>query len=312
MVLLGAARPNNLTARQVPETIISRETANISQICQFGWFNWVMYHDPAEFPDNKAILGRYLVGPAVDVGSMLTAKILMPNGQYVCRSTLRHLNNDERISEVHKAQRLTFDQAINDKLGPKASPLDFDEQDSTPKHMHCGEDADSIDSDHGNLEITPVIGDNYFGAEILLPRGGVLLKGQVTRHKRDADGNPIGQSHDSSALDTQSYIVEFDNNYQTELTANLIAESMYAQCDPDVNQYLLLAEIADHRSMDNSVKLHDQKFVRANGRTYLRRLTAGWQLCCQWIDGSTSWESLNDLKNSHPVETVEYAKTDED
>ena len=70
---------------------------------------------------------------------------------------------------------------------------------------------------------------------------------------------------------------------------------MYAQCDPDGNQYLLLAEIVDHRSMDNAIKFNDQKVVLADGRTYLRRLTAGWQLCCQWIDGSTSWESLTDL-----------------
>ena len=83
---------------------------------------------------------------------------------------------------------------------------------------------------------------------------------------------------------------------------------MYAQCDPDGNQYVLLADIVDHRSMDNAIKLSDQKVVRANGHTYLQRSTAGWQLCCQWIDGSTSWESLNDLKNSHPVVTVEYTK----
>ena len=76
-----------MTAGQVPETIMTGETANISRTYQFGWFDWVMYHDPAKFPDNKMILGRYL-GPAIDVGSMLTAKILMPNGQYVCRSTL--------------------------------------------------------------------------------------------------------------------------------------------------------------------------------------------------------------------------------
>ena len=140
----------------------------------------------------------------------------MPNGQYVYRSTLRHLNNNERNSEVHKAQQLRFDQDIDDKLGPKSSPLDFDEQYLTPEYIHCGEDADSIKSDHGDLEATPEIGDNYIGAKMLLPRGGVLLRGRVTRRKRDANGNPIGQSHDSPALDTQSYIVEFDDNDQVE------------------------------------------------------------------------------------------------
>jgi hypothetical protein len=32
-------------------------------------------------------------------------------------------------------------------------------------------------------------------------------------------------------------------------------------------------------------------------------------VCCQWNDGSTSWESLADLKESHPIETAEYAVT---
>jgi hypothetical protein len=32
-------------------------------------------------------------------------------------------------------------------------------------------------------------------------------------------------------------------------------------------------------------------------------------VCCQWKDGSTSRESLADLKESHPIETAEYAVT---
>ncbi len=32
-------------------------------------------------------------------------------------------------------------------------------------------------------------------------------------------------------------------------------------------------------------------------------------MCCQWKDGSTSWENLADLKESHPLETTEYAMT---
>ena len=81
MALICSCSINSIymTAGQVPETIMTGETANISQICQFGWFNWVMYHDPANFTDKKMILGQYL-GPAIDVGSMLTSKILIPNG----------------------------------------------------------------------------------------------------------------------------------------------------------------------------------------------------------------------------------------
>ncbi len=37
--------------------------------------------------------------------------------------------------------------------------------------------------------------------------------------------------------------------------------------------------------------------------------TIGWQVCCQWKDGSTSWKNLADLKESHPLWTAEYDVT---
>ena len=88
----------------------------------------------------------------------------------------------------------------------------------------------------------------------------------------------------------------------------MIDESLYSQCDPDSNQYVLLEEIVNHRRLPTAMKLSDQNNVRANGKTYLKRSTVGWQLCCQWKDGSTSWENLDDLKESHPIKTAKYAK----
>ena len=76
-----------MTAGQVPETIMTGNTANTSHIAEFDWYDWVMYRDnEPSFPDNKLIFGRYL-GPAIDTGSALTAKILKSNGVFVCRST---------------------------------------------------------------------------------------------------------------------------------------------------------------------------------------------------------------------------------
>ena len=135
-----------------------------------------------------------------------------------------------------------------------------------------------------------------------------MVKGRVATRKRDNAGNPIGLANANPILDTRSYIVHFDDGDQTELTANMIAESLYSQCDPDGHEYVLLDEIVDHRRTDSAIKLADQKVVRANGRTYLRRSTIGWQLCCQWKDGSTSWTNLSDLKESHPIEVAEFAK----
>ena len=36
-------------------------------------------------------------------------------------------------------------------------------------------------------------------------------------------------------------------------------------------------------------------------------MTKGRKLCVQWKDSSTSWEFLENLKESNPVEVAEYA-----
>jgi hypothetical protein len=135
-----------------------------------------------------------------------------------------------------------------------------------------------------------------------------MVKGRVSACKRDRNGNLVGLANSNPILDTRTYIIDFDDGDQTKLTANLIAESLFSQCDPDGNQYVLLDEIVDHRRLPTAIKLADQNVIRANGRTYLKRSTIGWQICCQWKDGSSSWENLSNLKESHPIETSEYAK----
>jgi hypothetical protein len=137
------------------------------------------------------------------------------------------------------------------------------------------------------------------------------MLGCVTSHKRDKDGNPVGLANTNPILDTREYTFTFNNGDETVLNANLIAEAMYAQCDPDRNQYVLLDSIIDHKWLDSAIRPSDQKVVRPNGRTYLKRNTVDWQVCCQWKDGSISWESLADLKESHPIETAECAVTKE-
>ncbi len=92
----------------------------------------------------------------------------------------------------------------------------------------------------------PEVGDNYIGVDLLFPKGGTMTKGRITARKRDADGNPKGRANPNPILDTREYTVTFDDGDVTDLTANLIAESMYAQCDPGRNQYVLLDSLIDH------------------------------------------------------------------
>jgi hypothetical protein len=146
-----------MTNGAVPETIMTGSTANISHICEFGWYDWVMFRDNVPtFPDGKFILGRYL-GPATNVGSALTTKILKSNGQTVCRLTLRHLNDKEIYCPIHQEMHRVFDETIANHLGPNATDQDFRAGDLTPDYNFYDDDHD-LDPDHGDLEVTPKMG----------------------------------------------------------------------------------------------------------------------------------------------------------
>ena len=132
-------------------------------------------------------------------------------------------------------------------------------------------------------------------------------RGKVTSRKRDHNDDPIGLAHDNHILDTREYVICFDDGDEAELSANLIAESMYANCYPDGRQYFIFDSIINHSRLDTTIKLTDQTQIQSNGHAYKQRSTIGWQLCCLWKDGSTSWIDLRDLKESHPIQTAEYA-----
>jgi hypothetical protein len=199
-----------MTAGQVPETIMTRNTANISHIAEFGWYDWVMFcNNEPSYPDDKLILGCYL-GPAIDTGLALMAKILKLNSVFVCRSDLRHLTDEELDSSNHKDMRHKFDESIEHNLGPLALLQDFPTEDLTPDPTYF-DNTNAMDPEYVDAEITPKRGDNYLSAELMLPMGGVMVKGHVTAHKRDRDGNPVGHANDNPILDTRSYIVDFDD-----------------------------------------------------------------------------------------------------
>jgi hypothetical protein len=47
-----------MTYGKVPETIMTGITTDISCICEFGWYDWVMFRDNVPiFPDVKLTLG---------------------------------------------------------------------------------------------------------------------------------------------------------------------------------------------------------------------------------------------------------------
>ena len=79
---------------------------------------------------------------------------------------------------------------------------------------------------HRILQPMPEVGDLYIGSQTLLPRGDQLARNHVMARSRDSNENVMGRSHTSPILVMRMYQVEFTGSEVTELTTNVIAESM--------------------------------------------------------------------------------------
>ena len=67
-----------------------------------------------------------------------------------------------------------------------------------------------------------------------------------------------------------------------------------------------MESLVDYRKNEKSMSVADQKSVIC-GQPVMIKSTAGWQICVQCRYGLTSWQLHKDLKESHHVQTVEYA-----
>ena len=99
-----------------------------------------MFNDSqAALPETKFHVGSWL-GPAIDVGSALTYKILKSNCQVVPHSTIRHLKIDELTNPDHIAMTKDFDDNIIQKICVPATENDFDKDYLTPTYEYYDDD----------------------------------------------------------------------------------------------------------------------------------------------------------------------------
>ena len=230
----------------------------------------------------------------------MTTKILTENGYVLHRSTYQPLTPDVLLDRDGPDAREHFMARVYDRLGSHVLPKELEDLglEDTPQYNPYEDETQNeqmFPQLAEELQPMPEVGDLYIGAEILLPRGDQMARGHVVARSRDANGNVMGRSHTNPILDTRMYQLKFAGGKVTALTTNVIAESMYVQCNSEGNEYLLLDELGDYQKDDKAISLSDQQ-TRVWGRPVMHKTTAGWQICCQWKDGYTSWEKLSELK----------------
>mmetsp|Transcript_26808 Transcript_26808/g.40563 ORF Transcript_26808/g.40563 Transcript_26808/m.40563 type:complete len:138 (-) Transcript_26808:449-862(-) len=121
---------------------------------------------------------------------------------------------------------------------------------------------------------------------------------KVTKRLKDHRGNPIGTAHDNPILDTRMYEVEYADGSKQALSANVIAENLFASVDEERHRRILLDSIVGFCKTKEAVDKTDALVVSSNGTIRRVKTTKDWQINVQWKNGSTTWSKLKDMKDS--------------
>jgi len=293
---------------RTPYEVLTGDTSDISDYLNFEFYQWVKVYDPVAFPGTREYLGRWL-GPAHNVGQALCYYVLKENGQVIARTTVRELTDVELKDENEIQARAAFDNIINTNIGSFTDDAIHTIANDEPEEPILSPEfpevvQDAIPEEPPDISHGP---DPLLQAEIILARGDHAAVAKVKHRKRNSDGNLVGRKHRIPTLDSRIYVCEFPDGEEIDVSYNTLAEHLFSQCDSEGNQYQIFQENINHRKNKNAVDKSDQ-MVRNGNRNHKKKTVAGWDLEVEWKDGSTSWLSLKDLKNSNSVDVAEYAK----
>ena len=136
-----------------PHTENFGDQGDISNLCQFRWYNWCYFRDhKAPFPHNQEVLGCVL-GPARGEGNELSQWVLKSNGNVVPCQTVRVLQLAELHSDTEKRKRDIIDALIERRWGSPMSTSNKDGVDMTTDTEDSEDDDDEMTSNqHIDIE----------------------------------------------------------------------------------------------------------------------------------------------------------------
>ena len=168
---------------------------------------------------------------------------------------------------------------------------------------------DSVDSQGALMNQLPAY-NRLLYAEILVQAEEGHVSGKVMKQVLGPDGKVAGKYDDNPYLNSIMYEVELADVWINEYGANIIAENMLTQVDSDGFSLSQMEGIIDYKRDDSvAIPKTDKYITTSRAQRRLRKTTAGWKLLVKCRDQSESWVKLSELKESHPVETREFAKS---
>ena len=292
------------------------QTVDISEYLDFDFYDLVWYWEEKkpEMTSDGAKLG-YWLGIAQHIGSDMTYWILTRTGKVIANSSVQHVLQSEtqsddmqrkiRLFKTTVDERLNADGHLND-INAEYSLDDIDYEDRDERMIPTDEEyGDMIQPERIDVDLDAY--DNFLNSEILIDRGGEKVRARVAKRARTDAGEPVGVRHTNPYLDTREYECVTDDGVMERYTANQIAENIFSQCDEEGREFMLVNEIIDHKSDATAIPIVDGYTTSQNGNQVPKKTTRGWKLLVEWKNGTSTWRSLAELKESHPIEVAEYA-----
>ena len=244
--------------------------------------------------------------------------ILTQSGKVIARTTVQHVTLPELQKDETKKRVEEYDKSIEERLSDANFTIDeqpdtfyLDDEDENEFNREDDENTPS-NEEYGEmlqepkLDVEDEMYDQYLNAEVLIDRGGKKVHARVTKRAQLADGTPVRQGHSNPLLDTREYECVTDDGEVERYMVNVIVENLFAQCDTEGHQFMVLDEIVNHKKDNSVIPISEGFTVSCNGNQISKKTTRGWKLMVTWKDGSSNWVDLKDLKDSNPVELAEY------
>ena len=196
--------------------MVTRNNADISELVEFGWHQWLYYRDATEYlPLPKEELGKY-IWPYDNVGSKMSTWILKYNDEIVSITTLRTLTDSEIGSEREKTNRGIFTKAVNKNIVPTLYEIgirlyleDFSDDTDTPSFTPY---LDNEGIEEPTMPEADAVADydKYIESEVLLPSNGKETSStKAVSWVKYQNGKVMWTYNNNPILDTRVYNVMF-------------------------------------------------------------------------------------------------------
>jgi hypothetical protein len=290
------ARPTPHLKGRTPHEILTGNTPDISEFLEFSWYEPIWYFEPEPFPQQTRKMARW-IGVAHRVGQAMYYWLLPPTGIPIARTTIQKIKQDDMMTDQVKdaINQLDTTLKVNLRSDNPEIPFMLYRENMQLEDMEVDE---PIQPETSVQEIDDIELDAYdelLLTEPLLEKDGELVRAKITGRKRDQEGNLVGHYSTNPLLNTRVFIAEFPDGHVQEYNANKIIEAIYDNVDENGVDELFFEAIVGHERTPEA----DQ----ATG-SYT---TKGWRICVSWKDGTSSWHTLAEIKDSYPLQLAEYA-----